>query len=248
MWETHTICLVFGAILLGIGLIGGGISIKDFSIPKVPWFSRFISFALGACLMLLGLSMSPAMVNSSTSPAPVAPPSPAPVETSPPVALPTAPVSSANPVASPSPVPVESAAPLAGIAGNQPATQASSDEAYQASVIEQLESVSEQIGLGGYELIDAYGDQLEDNASNVLPLILEEGVSYAIVGVCDKDCGDIDLALYDENDSQVSLDEERDAYPIVEVTPQWTGDFNLKVDMPNCPASYCYYGIGLFQG
>lgn len=52
-----TICFIFGAALLVVGIIGGGIEIKEFSIPKVSWLTRFISFVLGALLMVVGLQI-----------------------------------------------------------------------------------------------------------------------------------------------------------------------------------------------
>ena len=65
-----TICFIFGAGLFGIGIIGGGIQVKEFSIPKVPWFTRFISFALGGFLMILGLGF---YINENSTPSPPEP-------------------------------------------------------------------------------------------------------------------------------------------------------------------------------
>jgi hypothetical protein len=63
--EIHVVCFIFGAILLGVGLVGGGVTVKDLSLPRVSWFSRLISFALGAFLMVLGISLSPSVMNST---------------------------------------------------------------------------------------------------------------------------------------------------------------------------------------
>lgn len=223
-----TICFIFGAGLFGIGIIGGGIQLKEFSVPKVPWFTRFISFALGGFLMILGLGF---YINENPTP-PV--PEPTPTVQSTPQTTPTPTITPSDPQSSPPlPLPDDRSEP--------------SDEGYKHQVISKLKLVSERLGLGGYELVDGSGDKLQDNSSKFTTLSLQQGVSYVIVGICDEDCGDMDLSLYDENNNLISTDEKRNSIPIVAVTPAWTGIFRLKVDMPNCSAPYCYFGIGLFK-
>lgn len=63
------------------------------------------------------------------------------------------------------------------------------------------------------------------------------------MGVCDADCGDLDLALYDENGNLVSEDETTDDVPAVTVEPRWTGPFTLRVDMYQCTEEPCVYGF-----
>jgi hypothetical protein len=53
-----------------------------------------------------------------------------------------------------------------------------------------------------------------------------------IYAVCDEDCLDIDLFLYDETGTLVDADEALDSYPIV--TAPYEGNFTLQVNMPNC--------------
>jgi hypothetical protein len=223
--EIHVVCFIFGAILLGVGLVGGGIAVKDISVPKVPWFSRLIAFALGAFLMVLGISLSPSIL-SSTNPPPLSSPSPSPSQSAP------SPAQSVVPVTSPA---------------SEPTSTADDDTAYQNQVFMQIKEVARKAGFSGYTLIDSYGEKLQDNSSASLPLTLAQGIDYTILGVCDEDCGDIDLSLYDENRNLISSDNQQDSLPVVNATPQWSGDFYLEVGMQNCPAPYCYYGIGLFK-
>ncbi|MGA7935472.1 MAG: hypothetical protein WCA35_18115, partial [Kovacikia sp.] len=69
---------------------------------------------------------------------------------------------------------------------------------------------------------------------------------YGLIGVCDRDCRDLDLRLYDENGNLVAADTSSDDTPFVSLTPRWSGQFYLRVDMANCRANYCYYGVGVF--
>ena len=89
-------------------------------------------------------------------------------------------------------------------------------------------------------------DDLSNNQSQTFNVNLRSGISYAFVGVCDEDCQDIDLRVYDENGNLVNSDTGADDYPLVKVSPRWSGQFQVKVTMANCTASTCYYGMGIF--
>lgn len=88
-------------------------------------------------------------------------------------------------------------------------------------------------------------DKLDNGDSDSFSFTLEKGKSYKVISVCDNDCSDIDMVLYDENDNEISKDTKEDSMPIVEATPKWTGDFRLDVKMHSCRTSPCYYGISV---
>jgi hypothetical protein len=66
------------------------------------------------------------------------------------------------------------------------------------------------------------------------------------VGVCDNDCSDLDLVLYDADGDQVDSDVQTDDVPIVQVTPRETMRYRVKVLMPTCKTNPCWYGIGVY--
>jgi hypothetical protein len=114
-------------------------------------------------------------------------------------------------------------------------------------VREQLVAIGVLLGLGdNYELSSTYVNSLRDDRSNMLTMSLYRGRSYAIVAVCDQDCRDIDLLVYNENDQLVGKDIKADDKPMVGISPRWSGDFRVQVNMISCSASPCYYGVGLF--
>ena len=79
-----------------------------------------------------------------------------------------------------------------------------------------------------------------------ISLTLRGGQEYVIVGVCDDDCSDLDLRLYDRGGNELAEDIELDAWPILEYAPSASGDFRVQVVMVTCSVSPCFYGVGLF--
>ncbi len=75
---------------------------------------------------------------------------------------------------------------------------------------------------------------------------LRRGIGYAIIGVCDEDCSDLDLELYDDNGNLISYDTKRNSTPFVGVTPNRSARFTVRVIMSRCSNAPCRYGIGFF--
>jgi hypothetical protein len=88
-------------------------------------------------------------------------------------------------------------------------------------------------------------DKLNNGQSDSFSFTLRKGTSYKVVSVCDNDCSDLDLTLYDENNNEISKDTSTDSMPIVEVSPKRTGKFSLEVKMYSCNSNPCYYGISI---
>ncbi|NEO47658.1 MAG: hypothetical protein F6K55_27465 [Moorea sp. SIO4A3] len=89
-------------------------------------------------------------------------------------------------------------------------------------------------------------NRLSRNQVDAFTLELEAGKSYTLVSFCDDACLDIDLGLYDNNGQTLDYDTDYGQYPIVQVTPRGSGKFMVKVGMPHCVSSSCYYGVGIF--
>jgi hypothetical protein len=54
---TNVMVLGFGAMLLLVGIVGGGFEIKEFKIPKVSTFSRMLAAVAGSIFILLGIGL-----------------------------------------------------------------------------------------------------------------------------------------------------------------------------------------------
>ena len=119
--------------------------------------------------------------------------------------------------------------------------------AQESSVLRQLLSKVETYNGLGFDLQEFQTDALNESETKEYVFTLEDGYEYSIVAVCDDDCDDVDACLYDENSNEIECDEEVDDFPIVEVTPKWSGLFTLDVDMYSCSVEPCNVGYAIFR-
>ena len=100
----------------------------------------------------------------------------------------------------------------------------------------------------GYEMInEVYQGTLGNQESEMLTITLQADRAYAFLGVCDQDCHDLDLRLYDSDGDEVDADVSNDDWPVVKVSPSRAGEYRVKVIMASCSSSPCYYGVGVFK-
>jgi hypothetical protein len=112
---------------------------------------------------------------------------------------------------------------------------------------EQLERYAIASGLGGYSLThEPFIDVLDRGHSDYITINLSAGKSYGIVGVCHRDCRDLDISLYDSRGNRIASDLEDDDIPTITINPSRSGTYRVQVDMASCNTSNCYYGIGVF--
>lgn len=143
----------------------------------------------------------------------------------------------------------------ANLSTAQPSTaERSGDQPQQIAQATYISQIRDRlIRVGGYAIQQGYSvthepsfDQLRENQYQWITIKLRGGTNYLLTGLCDQDCQDLDLAIYDENGNLVKRDTQIDATPVVSVTPQWTGNFRIRVSMAKTTAAYSYYGVAVF--
>ncbi len=128
-----------------------------------------------------------------------------------------------------------------------PLRSAVAQNPYEQQVLEQLEGAAMGFMEGNFMPILTEGDMLDHQESETYTITLKAGRTYFLMGVCDEDCLDLDLELYDGSGNLISQDNTDDDAPIVEVNVATGGDFTLKVTMYECDIQApCYYGVGLY--
>jgi hypothetical protein len=119
--------------------------------------------------------------------------------------------------------------------------------AQYAIVEKQVLRIGVALASNGYELThDIKFASLNNGMTDNYYFSLSRGWEYKIFAVCDGDCGDIDLCMYDENDNRIDCDQTKDDKPVVSVSPKWSGRFRLWVKMYECRINPCRFGIAIF--
>lgn len=126
-------------------------------------------------------------------------------------------------------------------------TPATPAQNYQQQILDRLAQVEQAFAAQGFRrMAEPVSGSLQQAQFFNTPVTLETGGDYRIIGVCDNDCADLDLFLYDENNNLISQDNATDATPIVSVTPQWSGAFTAQAVMHSCTVQPCYYALVLY--
>ncbi len=89
---------------------------------------------------------------------------------------------------------------------------------------------------------------LADDADESILVNLTSGMRYAIAGVCDQDCTDVDLQVFSSDGTKIGEDLATDDKPVVVFNASYTGQYRVKVLMPTCNTNPCYYGVQIFAG
>lgn len=112
---------------------------------------------------------------------------------------------------------------------------------------EQLVAIAKKLNRQGYSPThDLFHSSLDDNEYTYFYYELHKGWKYTLTAVCDNDCDDLDLYLYDENGNNIDVDTSSDYLPVVNVSPRWTGRFKLKVKMYDCDIEPCGTTVAVF--
>jgi hypothetical protein len=99
----------------------------------------------------------------------------------------------------------------------------------------------------GYTLADvAKTNVLDASSSEVVNISLPSGGEYMIMGVCDNDCSDLDLALLKDG-VELRKDTTTDDWPLVSVTPTGSGSYQVRVTMYQCSTPNCGYQLTVWR-
>lgn len=94
---------------------------------------------------------------------------------------------------------------------------------------------------------DVRSGSLPDGGSQTITLRADAGVEYGVVGGCDQDCTDLDLALRDGRGNVLDSDYLSDDYPVVRFRPRTSGAHYLEVQMFECGVNPCWYAYRVYR-
>lgn len=138
------------------------------------------------------------------------------------------------------------------IAQTPPATtqqpnQPVGDQNWQQTLTRQLQQANGVLGQQGYQLVgQPYSSSMQQGQSQDLPTDMSVGYEYQIVGVCDADCGDLDIRVYGGDGGLIVEDTSANNQPNVGIIPHTSGTFSIQVAMYQCSVAPCFYAVQLY--
>ena len=104
-----------------------------------------------------------------------------------------------------------------------------------------------------FEYVTSFFDSAAEGSTNSHSLTLDAGELYLIFAVCDQDCDDVDLFLYDPSGSLVASDSSVHGKEDLTVAnaeilldSSLSGTYRLDVKIYGCTTSTCYYGVDVW--
>jgi hypothetical protein len=74
---------------------------------------------------------------------------------------------------------------------------------------------------------------------------LVQGVSYAIIALCDDDCARLQLTLVSASGSDIAKERNSESFPTLHFTAPTTAVYGIRVVMEGCRWNPCWYAIAV---
>jgi hypothetical protein len=119
--------------------------------------------------------------------------------------------------------------------------------AWVEQVQAQLVEFATQLPADFVALDDAQYFELETRVTDTHEIRVRPGEFYVILGACDNDCTDIDLAIFNPKGESIATDYEPDDFPVLSFDTPKGGRWSLEVSIPACKAESCVYGFQVYR-
>jgi hypothetical protein len=126
------------------------------------------------------------------------------------------------------------------------ATINSQADIYVDSIAEQISGITDAMSSEGWVMESIVMSKLNENSEDSWNFIPTQGQRYRLVAVCDQDCPDIDLFIYDSRENLVDSDEQEDAMPVATISNADGNIYDYTVKMYSCTSEPCYYALGIY--
>ena len=132
-------------------------------------------------------------------------------------------------------------------ATSAPAQPTAPADSPQAIILAQLQQAQMALAQQGFQMVgQPYSGGLAQGETWNVPTQLMAGYDYRLLGVCDRDCADLDLVLYDGAGAPIVQDTTTTSQPIMAIQPGYSGQYLVQVQMYNCTVAPCYYAVALY--
>lgn len=110
----------------------------------------------------------------------------------------------------------------------------------------QVDALTRRMPAGLRLLREPWTGALAQGATADAWVDLAAGRTYDLIPVCDADCPDFALRLYDAAGAEVAHASDLDDLLILHYTPARTGRYRLGFEMLTCTAAPCRWGVAMY--
>jgi hypothetical protein len=79
-----------------------------------------------------------------------------------------------------------------------------------------------------------------------VPVQMNVGYEFQLVAVCDADCSNLDMIIYDGYGNAIGHDTLTDSQPVVGIRPSGSGMFTAQVQMISCNVAPCFFAVAAY--
>jgi hypothetical protein len=136
---------------------------------------------------------------------------------------------------------------LVGVTSTVPTSVVAQSSEYNRQLDAQLREARNLYLPAGQGLVRGpLGGSLDEGATVNYSFQLVAGRSYTILGVCDNDCSDLDITMYDPAGKEVAQDVLTDDKPVASHTARRTGRYRATISMASCSTGACFYAVAAY--
>lgn len=117
-------------------------------------------------------------------------------------------------------------------------------QSWEDQVADQIAAIHAEIASDFEYASDMVIGELEPGDADGFSMNVSGNAEYIIIAVCDTDCGDLDMAVYDADEDEAAADIEMDDYPMIAF--QGEGEYFVEVLMTDCQAATCLWAAQVF--
>lgn len=118
---------------------------------------------------------------------------------------------------------------------------------YLVQIFKQLEIQQKTVQARGFSKTHPYiFDHIDSEQKVRRSIELQSNTSYIFFGVCDEDCTDFDISIYDSNQNLILSDTKADDLPVVRFKPPRSATYIVELKMYKCKKNPCNVGVGVF--
>lgn len=122
-------------------------------------------------------------------------------------------------------------------------------EPWAQVLVDEMEAMDEAAAsIGAVQTHDPVVEMLYQGATHVIEYeFTTAGVEIAFVGVCDIDCTDLDIGVYDVDGNEIAADAASDDRPEVNLQIDEPGVLEVRVFMVGCSVEPCGFAVQAYQ-